>query len=121
MRLRIVLAAVIGAVLMTAAVAVASDQDHGRQRPPAALTDHYKALWMGEWAACRHHSLHGLAKELNLKVPAGRTPQVTARMIAKVAEGTLWNINKEFTTAVDGCRNGILWRFYHETNAARGA
>src|ERR1700694_3758149 len=100
MRLRIVLTAVIGSVFASgAAVAVAADQDQGRQRPPAALTEHYKALWMGEWAACRHHSLHGLAKELNLKVPAGRTPQVAARMIAKIAEGALWNINKEFTTA----------------------
>jgi len=114
MRVRVVLAAVLGAVFATAAVAVASDQDQGRQRPPAALSDHYKALWMGEWVACRHHSLHGLAKELHLKVPAGRTPQVTAKLVAEIAEEPLWSLQAEFTTAVDGCRNGILWRFYHE-------
>ena len=114
MRVPVVLAAVLSAVLATAAAAVASDQDQGRQRPPAALSDHYKALWMGEWAACRHHSLHGLAKELHLTVPAGRTVQVTAKVIAKTAEAPLWNIQAELTAAVDGCRNGILWRFYHE-------
>jgi len=116
MRLRVVLAAVLGAVFATGSIAaaVASDQDQGRQRPPAALSDHYKALWMGEWVACRHRTLHGLAKELRLKVPAGRTPQVTAKLIAKIAEGPLWSLREEFTTAVDGCRNGILWRFYHE-------
>ena len=116
MRLRVVLAAGLGAVFATVSIAaaVASDQDQGRQRPPAALSDHYKALWMGEWVACRHRTLHGLAKELHLNVPAGRTPQVTAKLIAKIAEGPLWSLQEEFTTAVDGCRNGILWRFYHE-------
>ena len=113
MRVRIVLAAALSVVFATAAVAAASDRDQGRQRPPAALTDHYKAVWMGEWVACGHRSLHGLAKELKLKVPAGRSPQVTAKVIAKAAEGPLWNLNEEFATAVDGCRNGILWRYYH--------
>jgi hypothetical protein len=46
-------------------------------------------------------------------VPAGRTPQVTAKLVATVAENALWNLDQEFKTAVDGCRNGILWRFYH--------
>src|SRR4029077_1856126 len=113
MRVRVVLAAVLSAVFATTAAAVAADQDQGRQRPPAALNAHYKALWMGEWVACGHHSLHGLATELHVKVPAGRTLQVTAKLIAKIAEGPLWNIEQELTTAVDGCRNGILWRFYH--------
>lgn len=113
MRVRIVLAAALSAAFATAAGAVASDRDQGRERPPAALTDHYKAVWMGEWGACGRRSLHGLAKELHLKVPAGRTPQVTAKLIATVAEGALWNIQQEFDTAVDGCRNGILWRYYH--------
>jgi hypothetical protein len=112
MRVRFVLAAVLSGVFATAAVA--SDRDQGRQRPPAALTDQYKALWMGEWAACRHLSLHGLATELHLKVPAGRKVQVTATVVAKVAEAPLWNLQEELSTAVDGCRNGILWRFFHE-------
>src|SRR6266702_1700693 len=107
MRLRVVLAAVLTAVFATAAVALAAGRDQGRDRPPVALTDHYKALWMGEWVACRHRSLHRLANELHLKVPAGRTPQVTATVIAKVAEAPLWSIDQEFVTAVDGCRNGI--------------
>jgi hypothetical protein len=113
MRVRIVLAAALSAVFATAAVAVAAGRDEGRQRPPAALSDHYKAVWMGEWGACGRRSLHGLAKELHPKVPAGRSPQVTAKMVATVAETALWNLDQEYTTAVDGCRNGILWRFYH--------
>jgi hypothetical protein len=111
MRLGVVLVALLSVVFATASVA--SDQDQGRQRPPAMLSPHYKALWMGEWAACWHQSLHGLATELHLKVPAGRTPQVTATVIAKFAEAPLWNVQQELVTAVDGCRNGILWRFYH--------
>ena len=107
-----VLAALLSAVFVPAAFG--ADQDQGRWRPPAALSPHYKALWMGEWAACRHQRLSKFAHELHLKVPAGRTPQVAAKIIAKAAEGPLWNLQEEFDTAVDGCRNGILWRFYHE-------
>ena len=109
MRLGVVLVALLSVVFATAALA----SDHGSQRPPAALSPHYKALWMGEWAACWHQPLHGLATELHLKVPAGRTLQVTAKVIAKVAEAPLWNVQQELVTAIDGCRNGILWRFYH--------
>ncbi len=104
--------AIVAAVF--AAAAIGAGRDQGRSRPPAALTESYKALWMGEWAACRHQSLHRLANELHLKVPANRTPQQTARVVASVAEAPLWNIQEEIDAAVDGCRNGILWRFYHE-------
>ncbi|HZO98383.1 MAG TPA: hypothetical protein VFB42_13565 [Gaiellaceae bacterium] len=108
----LVLTAALAAAL--AAAPLAADLDKGRQRPPAALSLQEKVIWMGEWAACRHQSLRNLARELGLKVPAGRTPQVTAKVIAKFAEAPLWNLESEFQTAVDGCRNGILWRFYHE-------
>jgi len=71
-------------------------------------------IWMSEWVACRHSSLRHLAAELHMKVPAGRSPQVTAKIIAKTAEEPLWDLESEFVVAVDGCRNGILWRYYHE-------
>ena len=105
------LAGVLGVVLATAAFA----SDQGRSRPPATLKTQEKVIWMGEWAACRHRSLRGLANELGLKVPPGRTPQVMAKIIAKTAEAPLWNLQSELITAVDGCRNGILWRYYHGT------
>jgi hypothetical protein len=108
----LVLAAVLGVAI--AAASFAADLDKGSQRPPAKLRTPDKVIWMGEWAACRHQSLRGLANELGLKVPAGRSPQMMAKIIAKVAEAPLWNLESEFVTAVDGCRNGILWRYYHE-------
>ncbi len=107
----VLLVALLGVAL--AAAAFASD-DRGRDRPPSRLSEANKSIWMSEWVACDHRSLGGLARELGLKVPAGRTPQVTAKMIAKVAEAPLWNLESELVTAVDGCRNGILWRYYHE-------
>ena len=116
MRFGVVLAALLVIVFATAAVAAAVDK--GADRPPtklaARLTDQDKALWMGEWAACRHMRLSKFAKLIGVKIPSGRTPQVAATLIAKTAEGPLWNLENELHVAVDGCRNGILWRYYHE-------
>ena len=110
-----------GVVLMLAAVtfalvvsaACAADLDKGRQRPPLALSEESKSIWMGEWVACTHKRLGALAKEIGVKVASGRAVQVTARVIARKAETPLWNIGDELDTAIDGCRNGILWRYYH--------
>jgi hypothetical protein len=111
-----------GVVLLLAAVAFAfcvsaalgADTDKGRSRPPVALTEDGKALWMGEWVACTHKRLGALAKEIGVKVTSGRPVQVAARLIARKAETPLWNTGSdELETAIDGCRNGILWRYYH--------
>jgi cob(I)alamin adenosyltransferase len=110
-----------GVVLLLAAVAfalcvsaaLAADTDKGRQRPPLALSEESKSIWMGEWVACTHKRLGALAKEIGVKVTSGRAVQVVARLIARKAETPLWNISEELETAIDGCRNGILWRYYH--------
>jgi hypothetical protein len=110
-----------GVVLLLAAVAfalcvsaaLAADTDKGRQRPPLALSEDSKSIWMGEWVACTHKRLGALAKEIGVKVSSGRPVQVIARLIARKAETPLWNVDEELETAIDGCRNGILWRFYH--------
>jgi hypothetical protein len=116
MRFGVVLAALLAVVFAASAVAAAVDK--GSDRPPsklaARLTDDDKALWMGEWAACRHMRLSKFASVIGIRIPAGRTPQVAARMIARTAEAPLWNLDEELHIAIDGCRNGILWRFYHE-------
>jgi hypothetical protein len=109
MRLGVLLAALLCAVFTATAFAA----DTGRSRPPAQLTEDQKSLWMGEWAACQHTRLGALASEIGIKIPSGRTPQVAARLIAKTAEAPLWNLEGELRTAIDGCRNGILWRYYH--------
>jgi hypothetical protein len=106
-----VVAVALAAVLVTAAPFAA---DTGRSRPPAALSDDEKTIWMTEWVACRHESLGRLARELNLKVTANRTVQATARFFARVAERPLYDDPHQYQLAVDGCRNGILWRFFHE-------
>jgi hypothetical protein len=110
-----------GVVLLLAAVAfalcvsaaLAADTDKGRQRPPLALSEDSKSIWMSEWVACTHRRLGALANEIGVKVTAGRAVQVVARLIARKAETPLWNVGEELETAIDGCRNGILWRYYH--------
>jgi hypothetical protein len=112
-RIGVVLAALLSVVFVMATLAAAA-RDTGRDRPPGVLTNQYKVVWMGEWAACRHEKLARFAAQVGVKIPSGRTPQVAARLIAKIAEAPLWNLPQELNAAVDGCRNGILWRFYHE-------
>src|SRR3954468_11055652 len=97
------------------AAAFAADKDRGLQRPPARLTETNKSVWMSEWVACRHERLSRLARQIGVKIPAGRAPQVAAILIARKAEAPLWNYGAELAAAVDGCRNGILWRYYHES------
>jgi hypothetical protein len=48
-----------------------------------------------------------------MKVPAGRSPQVSAQVLATRAMFLLYETDEEMATAIDGCRNGILWRYYH--------
>jgi hypothetical protein len=116
MRSGVVLAALLGVVFATSSFAAVGDT--GRDRPPtklsARLTENDKALWMGEWVACRHLRLGKLASMMGVKIPSGRTPQAAATQVARLAEAPLWNLKEELVIAVDGCRNGILWRFYHE-------
>jgi len=107
----LVLAASIGT--LCAAAAIASVSDRGAFRPPAKLTDASKTIWMTEWVACDHTKLGALARSVGVKIPSSRPPQVAAKLIAEKAETLLYDIESERTVAVDGCRNGILWRYYH--------
>jgi hypothetical protein len=116
MRTGVVLVLAAAVFALAGAVALAADKDTGRWRPPPALTEDHKAIWMGEWVACRHLKLAKLAHTIGVKIPPGRPPQVAARLIAKKAEAPLWILADELQAAVDGCRNGILWRYYHEPN-----
>src|SRR5205809_3998832 len=106
------LAAVTSALFVATALA---SIDRGRLRPPLQLTEANKSVWMSEWVACRHKRLSALAKEIGVKIPAGRAPQVAAILIAKKAEAPLYEVGDALDAAIDGCRNGILWRYYHET------
>src|SRR5689334_12906519 len=109
-----------GVVLLLAActvglaAATALGADTGRSRPPTQLSEENKAVWMTEWVACRHKRLSALAKEIGVKIPSGRAPQVAALLIARKAEAPLYEFG-QIKIAIDGCRNGILWRYYHET------
>ena len=100
--------------------AAVAERDTGRYRPPTALSESNKAIWMSEWVACRHKSLAALAREIGVKIPSGRTPQTAARLIARKAEGPLWIHEPDLVVAIDGCRNGILWRYYHEKGSVTG-
>ena len=114
MRTGVVLVLALTALALCTSAALAADTDKGRQRPPLALSEDGKTIWMGEWAACTHKRLGALAREIGVKMTSGRPVQVLARLIARKAETPLWTVDQEqLETAIDGCRNGILWRYYH--------
>lgn len=104
-----------GAFVLALAIGVSSAAaaDQGRKQPPARYSESNKTLWMSEWVACSHKRLASLAREIGVKVTSGTTPQTVAVRIAHKAEAPIYDIYDGFAIAVDGCRNGILWRYYH--------
>ena len=118
----VLLALAVGAALAAATVAAADGIDRGSDRPPAAvptptgklgLTPDGKSIWMTEWVACWRLTLGHLSKELQVPIRSGVTPQQAARRLATRAVFLLYETTPETLTAKDGCRNGILWRYYH--------
>jgi hypothetical protein len=99
----IALAAAIVCLTAASAAGAAASSDRGSDRPPARLDDDAKALWMTEWTACWRVSLARMSEILHIPVTSGITPQQAARRLSK----------RELATAADGCRNGVLWRYYH--------
>ena len=113
MRAIALLALVAIAGALGVAAALGSGSSRGVDRPPAALSSSDKTVWMTEWVACHHTRLVNLAKSVGVKISSGRTPQMVALLIAKKAESLLYDPQDQLAPAVDGCRNGILWRYYH--------
>jgi hypothetical protein len=109
----IALAALIVCLVAASAAGAAATSDRGSDRPPARLDDDAKALWMTEWTACWRVSLARMSKILHTPVTSGTTPQQAARRLSKRAVRFLYETKPELATAADGCRNGVLWRYYH--------
>ena len=108
--LGLVLAAMLAGLVATG---LAGAADRGKDRPPARLTDDAKSIWMTEWTACWRVSMGRMSKVLHIPVRPGTTPQQAARKLARRAVYLLYETAPETLTAADGCRNGILWRYYH--------
>jgi hypothetical protein len=90
--------------------------DKGRRTPPLTLPNYHKALWMSEWVACwRPSSMMQLAVELRMgpQLARAKTPQIAARLLSSRAMRYLYEDPLEKQIALEGCRNGILWRYYH--------
>ena len=104
--------ALFAATLSAAGTAV----DRGSDRPPARLTDDAKSIWMTEWTACWRSTMHRMAGVLHIPVRAGQTPQQAARKLANRAVYLLYETEPETQVAADGCRNGILWKYYHPSS-----
>src|SRR5262245_1185973 len=97
------------------AAAVSAGVGKGLSTPPTSLSDYHKAIWMSEWVACwRVKTLQQFARELKMKNVQFHTPQQSARVLSVRAMRFLYEDPAELKTAREGCRNGILWRFYHE-------
>jgi hypothetical protein len=102
--------------LAVPAAAATAGVDKGLEKPPAHLTSHHKAIWMSEWVACwRVYTLQQFTRELKIPNAKIYTPQQGAKMLSVRAMRFLYEDPDELVTARDGCRNGILWRFYHES------
>jgi hypothetical protein len=86
----------------------------GTSRPPGTITVPHKSIWMTEWVACNQVSLKTLASQLSMKVPPHRTPLQDAKILANRAMQFLYETDAETTVAIDGCTNGILWRYFHQ-------
>jgi hypothetical protein len=85
----------------------------GTSRPPGTITTPHKSIWMTEWVACNRISMKTLAGQIRTKVRPQNTPLQDAKLLAKRAMVFLYETDAETTVAVDGCTNGILWRYYH--------
>jgi hypothetical protein len=118
----VLLAFVAGAAIGVAVATADSQLDKGRDRPPASvpapdgtlgLTSDRKAIWMTEWSACWNVSMAHLSKVLRIPIRPGVTPQQAANRLATRAVWLLYETTPETLAAKDGCRNGILWRYYH--------
>ena len=110
----IVAIGVVGALLAVAAAsATPAGAGQGSNRPPGTLTSDQKAIWMSEWVPCWRVKLSTLSKRLHIPVRPGVTPQQVAARLAQRAVDLLYDTPEETQAAADGCRNGILWRFYH--------
>ena len=112
MRVRGTIAAVlfVGAL---AAVPTAFGVDRGKDRPPTNLTEDFQAIWMTEWSACWTSSMKRISNALHIPVKSGMTPQQAANKLSKRAVKFLYETTPELRAGADGCRNGILWRYYH--------
>jgi hypothetical protein len=108
----ILLVALVSCALYGATIAVASI-DRGSDRPPGRLTDDSKSIWMTEWTACWRLPMGKMSKILHIPVRPGMTPQQAAEKLANRAVLLLYETTPETLAASDGCRNGILWRYYH--------
>jgi len=112
---RLLLLTVLVCVGLAPAPAPGAGVDKGLSKPPPRLTPYHKAIWMSEWVACwRPLTMRALARELRIPNVRIVTPQQGAQLLAVRAMRFLYEDPAELLTARDGCRNGILWRFYHE-------
>ena len=85
----------------------------GTSRPPGTITEPHKTIWMTEWVACNRITMTVLARQLQIKVPSASTPLQASQILARRAMQFLYETDAEMNAAVDGCRNGILWRYFH--------
>jgi hypothetical protein len=99
--------------LSAAGASAARSADRGKDRPPRRLTEDAKSIWMTEWTACWRVPMRNMSKVLHIAVRPGMTPQQAAKKLSRRAVYLLYETTPETLAAADGCRNGILWRYYH--------
>jgi hypothetical protein len=108
----LVLAALLVCV-WAAGASAARSADRGKDRPPGRLTEDAKSIWMTEWTACWRVPMSNMSKVLHIPLRPGMTPQQAANSLRAARSTCCIETTPETLAAADGCRNGILWRYYH--------
>jgi hypothetical protein len=82
-----------------------------------------RSIWRMEWTTCGGDTMLGLARDPDIRLAASRlhtwlaiSPQYAAHGLAVFIEtgsGGAGYSGRSLVAAEDGCRNGILFRYYH--------
>jgi hypothetical protein len=111
-----------GAVAGSSSAALTLDRGRAYNNVPTYFQGTDRSNWKNEWLVCASSTMRELAQDpdVHLSLRTIRTwlsvsPQYTARKLAYVIElRTNLDDNGQVEAApLDGCRNGILYRYYH--------
>jgi len=117
--------AVMLATTLTTSASATSQVDRGRplRSVPSWFRGQERTIWRTEWQVVAGAPMRQLARDPDVRLSQGTlrswlavSPQYAAQRLAHRIEtgdaGAGWT-GYQLEAAIDGCRNGILWSYYH--------